>query len=518
LLAVELTTRAEHRFRPLFLAANHAAWAVNVEATEANEARRVEAEVALSDALADPELFAEVAAARAAAPAGNEGRQLELLYNAMVGSQVRSELRHRLVALEASVEARFALHRGVVRGVELNDNEIIEVLKTSNDVGERREAWEAAKTVGAAVADDVRELARMRNEIARTLGYRDWFAFGLSAQEMDEDKLFETLASCETETASAFARWKQTLDARLAERFACEPQNLRPWHYADPFFQDVPTEGGVELDSLLAERDVVALAGETFSGFGLDTGKVLARSDLYARDAKCQHAFCIDIDREGDVRVLANARNDLNWADTMLHELGHAAYDLGIDSGLPWLLRTCHLTVTEGIAIMMGSLAKSPEWLHEVAGLDGIDADELRAARAAEGLLFTRWVLVMTNFERELYADPDGDLDTRWWDLVERYQLLTRPDGRKAPDWASKIHIASAPVYYHTYLYGHLVAAQLRATLEATAGGLVGRPAAGAFLTERVFRPGESLRWDRLIEQATGEPLAVRHYAAELDG
>ncbi len=513
---MDLCSRAEDLFRPLFLAANLAAWAVNVEATDDNETRRVEAEVALSDALADPDLFAEVVAARESRPAGHEGRQLELLHNAMVGNQVPADLRHRLVALEASVESRYALHRGLVRGVELNDNAIIEILKTSNDVDERREAWEAAKTVGAAVANDVRELARMRNEVAGTLGYRDWFAFSVGAQEMDEDKLFETLAACETETAAAFASWKAMLDARLAQRFQCDPSDLRPWHYADPFFQDVPTEGGVELDSLLADRDVVALARETFSGFGLDTGAVLARSDLYPRDAKCQHAFCIDVDREGDVRVLANARNDLNWADTMLHELGHAAYDLGIDSELPWLLRGCHLTVTEGIAIMMGSLARNPDWIREVAGFDGLDADALRAARAAEGLLFTRWVLVMTNFERELYADPDGDLDSLWWDLVERYQLMTRPDGRRAPDWASKIHIACAPVYYHTYLYGHLVAAQLRATLEAAAGGLVGRPAAGAFLTERVFRPGESLRWDRLIEQATGEPLAVRHYAAEL--
>jgi peptidyl-dipeptidase A len=504
------------RLRPLSVAANLAAWAANVEATDENEALRVEADVAFSDALADTDLFAEIAAARSAAPTGLEGRQLELLYNAMVGNQVAADLRHRLVALEASVEARYSQHRGVVGGVELNDNDILEVLKGSDEIAERREAWEASKTIGAAVADDVRELARLRNEVARGLGFRDWFAFSLQAQEMDEGRLFETLAACETETAPAFAGWKEGLDALLAARFHCTPSDLRPWHYADPFFQEVPTEGGVELDSLFADRDVVALAVDTFSGIGLDAGRVLEQSDLYPRQAKCQHAFCLDVDREGDVRVLANARNDLNWADTMLHELGHASFDLGIDSGLPWLLRDCHLTVTEGIAIMMGSLAKDPEWLGEVAGFGQLDAEALRAARTAEGLLFTRWVLVMTNFERDLYADPDGDLDSLWWDLVERFQLLKRPDGRQAPDWASKIHVACAPVYYHTYLYGHLVAAQLRATLARSVGGLVGRPAAGAFLREHVFHPGESLRWDDLIERATGEPLTVRHYAAEL--
>jgi peptidyl-dipeptidase A len=124
----------------------------------------------------------------------------------------------------------------------------------------------------------------------------------------------------------------------------------------------------------------------------------------------------------------------------------------------------------------------------------------------------------MTNFERALYADPDADLDTIWWDLVERYQLVTRPDDRHAPDWASKIHLAVAPVYYQNYLYGELFASQLPAALHARAGGLIDTPAAGALLSRAVFAPGASKRWDQLVADATGEPLSARAFAAELSG
>jgi hypothetical protein len=48
-----------------------------------------------------------------------------------------------------------------------------------------------------------------------------------------------------------------------------------------------------------------------------------------------------------------------------------------------------------------------------------------------------------------LYADRD-DLNSLWWDLVERLQLVKRPAGRDEPDWAAKIHVAVAPVYYPT--------------------------------------------------------------------
>jgi peptidyl-dipeptidase A len=510
-----VVSRAVGRLRPLYQEASIAWWDANLAATEANERRRVETELALSDALADADFFREVSEARANGATGLEGRQLDLLHSSAVPHQVPTELRHRIVELEAAVEARFSQHRGVVGGRPVDDNEIKRILRTSDDSAERRGAWAASKTVGAAVAEDVRELARLRNQAARSLGYRDWFALAVDISEMDETRLFGTLEECDRLTADRFARWKAETDARLARRFSCTVDELRPWHYEDPFFQEVPAAGGVDLNGVFAGKDVVELARETYRGIGIDTSAILDRSDLYPRDGKCQHAFCIDIDREGDVRVLANVENDRYWADTMLHELGHGTYDLGFDSSLPWLLRDCHLTVTEGIAILMGGLVWDAEWLEQIAGLgadEAADLDErLRAVRAAELLVFTRWVLVMTNFERAFYADPESDLSSTWWSLVSRYQLLTPPDRDGAPDWAAKIHVACAPVYYHTYLYGNLVAAQLRASLESIAGGLVGRSEAGRFLAERVFAPGESIRWDRLVAQATGEPLTAAH-------
>jgi peptidyl-dipeptidase A len=205
----------------------------------------------------------------------------------------------------------------------------------------------------------------------------------------------------------------------------------------------------------------------------------------------------------------------------MLHELGHGVYDLGFDDGLPWLLRSTHLVTTEATALLFGALGGDREWLEKVRGVDTAEAASLeralRSAKAAEHLVFTRWVLVMTGFERILYADPDGDLDAAWWDLVARHQLVTPPEGRRAPDWAAKIHIAIAPVYYHTYLYGSIVALQLRDALRERAGGIVDRPEAARLLATTLFAPGQSIRWDRLVADASGKPLSVDSLAREVE-
>jgi peptidyl-dipeptidase A len=511
--ALAILDEAEARLAPLSRGSNLAFWESQVAATEENAERRTRAELALSDALADRQLFAAVVAVRESGANGDVGRRLDLLHNLMLTRQLPDDLRARIVELETSVDLRFSRHRGTVAGVEVGDTEIKRILRQSDDPLERREAWDASKTVGAEVSSDVRELARLRNEAARTLGYRDWFALSLSADELDEQKLIDTLADADRVTAAPFLRWKGALDEKLAARFGCAVAELRPWDYADPFFQETPPDGAVDLDPLLDGHDVVELSRRTFAGIGFDVDETLERSDLYPRDGKNQHAFCIDIDRSGDVRILANTVQTHDSTDTMLHELGHGVYDLGFRDDLPWLLRSTHLVATEASALLCGALAWRREWLELVLGASASEVADLGgrldAARATELLVFTRWVLVMNAFERTLYADPEADLDTIWWELVSRHQGITPPDGRTAPDWAAKIHIAVSPVYYHTYLYGAIVGLQLTSALEAAAGGIVDRPEAGALLREKLFAGGQSVRWDRLVERASGSPLSV---------
>lgn len=512
----DVVAAAEQRLAPLERDLHLAWWNVQVDATDENASRRAAAELAWSEALAARELFAEVERARVGTPS----RSLDLLRNTMLPHQVQDDLRARIVELSASVDVRFSRHRGVVRGVEVDDTAIKKILRGSDDADERRDAWEASKTVGAEVAGDVRELARLRNEAARSLGYRDWFALSLAKDEMDENKLVATLAETDRATAEPFFRWKAALDERLAARFGCAVSELKPWHYADPFFQETPPDGAVDLDGYFEGADVVALSQRTLEGVGLDVDEILSRSDLYPREGKNQHAFCISIDRGDDVRVLANLVSTHDSGETMLHELGHGVYDLGIRDDLPWLQRTTHLVTTEASALFFGALAGTQRWLELVLEVDAAEAaalrDRLREARAAELAVFTRWVLVVNAFERALYADPDSDLDALWWQLVARYQGVTPPDGRTAPDWAAKIHIAAAPVYYHTYLYGAIVALQLKAALEDAVGTIVDQPAVGAFLGERLFGPGESVRWDELVARATGAPLSVESLEREL--
>src|SRR5437899_7250131 len=122
-----------------------------------------------------------------------------------------------------------------------------------------------------------------------------------------------------------------------------------------------------------------------------------------------------------------------------------------------------------------------------------------------------------------MYEDPEQGLNELWWDLVEKYQGLKRPEGRDAPDYGTKIHIVSAPVYYHNYMMGelfasqvhHAIARQLYKDENPDAVIYLGNKEVGEFMKKKVFEPGKTLSWNELTRHATGETLNAKYFAQD---
>lgn len=517
------------RLAPVEKALSEAWWNLATTGTEEAQGALVEAGVAYNELFADRGEFERVRGwyeARDALGGSALRRQVEVLYGTFAGRRGDAETLRRVEELEAEANAAYSNHRGPVRGEPRSENELRETLRLSDDEALRREAWGASKSVGREVEGTVRELARLRNRLAGEAGYENHYLRSLDLQEIDPGALDGIMTDLQRATDGPFRELKARLDANLGERFGVD--EVMPWHHSDPFFQSCkhdpvgPSASGGEgpdPDRFFAGKDLGALIRETYDRMGLEVRDVLARSDLFERPGKDQHAFCTRIGREYpyDVRVLANVRPDSYWMETMLHEFGHAVYDKHIDPSLPYLLRSvAHTSTTEAVALMMGGLVDDPGWLRSVAGvpagdLAGDNGQQLLLRMgAADRLVFVRWALVMYRFEGALYEDPDReDLNSLWWDLVEELQLVRRPPGRDEPDWAAKIHVAVAPVYYHNYVLGHLTAAQLRRHVEEHVAGspLYESELAGRYLQEAVFGPGARDDWKTAVLRATGEEL-----------
>jgi peptidyl-dipeptidase A len=523
------------RVEPIETQANLAYWGLTTTGKPEYEAEYVRQQVALRQVFADRVTFARfklLSDERQPAIDALIARQATLLHNQLLGNQMDAPTIEELTRREAAIENVFNTFRAELDGHNLTENELKETLRESDDVSLRQRTWEASKQVGGQVADRLLELVDLRNRIARDIGFANYYSMRLTLQELDEAELYGLFDDLDRQVSPAYHAYKAGLDARLSERFGVAVPDLRPWHYSDPFFQEAPAADPAVRELLsraYATQDVVALARRFYRALGLEVDDVLARSDLYEREGKQQHAYCIHIDRRGDVRTLCNVRPNHHWMSTMLHELGHAVYDKYLDDGLPFLLRQpAHILMTEAVATLMGRLASDADWIRTycpdaAVGATGL-ASQMRQYSAAESLIMSRWVPVVCHFERALYQNPGQDLNRLWWDLEEHFQGVLRPDDRDEPDWAAKIHVSTTPVYYHNYLLGELIASQLQDEIQATvlAGQpepgrrFVTEPVVGRYLVDRVFRPGAQRHWQEALVYATGERLQPRYFVRDV--
>ncbi len=290
-------------------------------------------------------------------------------------------------------------------------------MRLSHDSAERRAAWEAGKKVGPVVVGDLMELVALRNRAARKLGFENYHVLQLYCGEQDQQQVLKLFDQLDELTRAPFHEAKAEIDAALAKGYGITVAELCPWHYHDPFFQEVPAVLGSLPDSVYKPLDTVKVCREFYDGIGLPVDDILERSSLYEQPGKNPHAFSIDIDRHGDVRVLENIVPGREWLRTTLHELGHSVYSKNVgpdvemeaDAGsrpistggprlrfgrrsmvhksdpipLPYLLHTdAHPLCTEGVAMMFERFAQNVDWLRAF-GAEVHDPDRFRAAAAS---------------------------------------------------------------------------------------------------------------------------------------
>jgi len=453
-----------------------------------------------------------------------QARQLKVIHDAFVPNQIEEEVLRDIVERETQIENSFNTFRANFEGGSSTDNQLREILQNEQNIDRRRNAWEATKQVGHHVAPQLLELIAIRNREARKLGYSDYYSMMFELQELNEQWVFSLLDRLEMLSERAFTEMKAELDAALKRKWGITETETYPWLYSDPFFQEFPAAGATEsLDDVFKDSDIEGLTLAHYRSIGLDIQDLLSHADLYERAGKSQHAFCMDVDHEGDVRVLCNIRKSERWMSTMLHEFGHAIYDKYNDRTLPFLLRTpAHTLTTEAIAMLNGRMSKDPEWLMKIAGLSPAEAHRLSASALktlrSEMLIFLRWAITLIRFERELYRSPGTDFNRLWWEYVQRFQKVTPPQNRDRADWASKIHLASSPVYYQNYVLGELMASQLLRYVHlnvAQSESYVGNLQVGHFLVEKVFKPGARYDWNSMLTKATREQLNPEHFTAQ---
>lgn len=454
-------------------------------------------------------------------------RQLTVLYQSFMGPQVEADRYKMLRNAEAKLGQAFSGIQVEIGNKKYTGTQIDSLRKTTSDNSVVKKIYSTFRRKGEQNSGDIINLVKMRNEFARNFGYTDYYQLALENKDQTPEKIQKLLEEIETKTHDQFFEAKSMIDKRLAKQFHIKTTDLRPWNYNDDRSSYLPLKFSEKMDSLYRNTDPVIAAAEFFNGIGLPVQDVIERSDLHPRPGKASSTFLLNIDFKNDLRLFSTIRNNQEGMKYMMHLCGHSSHYKNISENIPYLLKDPNTVISEGVATYFENLSADYFWLKSEFPMDSANSKKYdlicRHFFQVDRLFRCRKLLVISAFEREIYRDPEQNLGELWYQLNLKYLGIHPPDEKSAADWATSKYAANLPCNIHNYVLADLFAAQLQHTIEK--GILHERKspyqdnkAIGNFLVSRLYRYGDLLPWEKLIEKVTGEPLNPTYFANYLLG
>lgn len=329
--------------------------------------------------------------------------------------------------------------------------------------------------------------------MARELGWPSYRAMCEDVQHIDLGALERETAAFAAATESAY---ETIVDPPLRRAVGVGLDQLRrsdlPW-----FFRAAGADVHFSVERLMPSFRA------TLAGLGIDVdAQANVTLDVERRAQKSPRAFCAPVRVPSEVYLVVPPVGGRDDYFALFHEGGHAQHFAHVEPALPWEFRALgDNSITEAFAFLFDHLIEDPEWLRRHLGVEDPEG-RLAAHARAEQLVYMRRYGAKLAYELELHANGDG-LDALAAVYAQRLSAAVKVD------WPAETYLTDVDpgFYVASYLRAWSLETHLRAQLRARFGpAWFDEPAAGEWLKE-LWRDGQRLRADELLEQVAGAEL-----------
>lgn len=419
---------------------------------------------------------------------------------------------------ENEIAQKFNSYIPMIDGKEVTKAEIVKILQTETNPEIRKKAYEAKVKGGDLIAKDLVEFVKLRNDYARKKGYDNYFDYKLKEDyDVDSEFLNKLIDDVYSKSNDKIISIQDKKEKELKEFFNVD--KLESYHYG--LLLDSNPEKGVNIilegESPTSQYDIISISKKMYKNMGYDVDKMIADGkltlDLYPRKGKNTHGFCFGVQAGKDSRILANLTNNVTSLETLNHEMGHCVYDLGISDKLTFMDKApASSAFTEAIAMMMGDIIKKENVLSDIVPEDLLA--KFKSTHKEDEAAFVSKSLLIIEFEREMYKNPDQDLALLWKNLSKKY--LNR-DIEKNNEWATIPHYLSHPAYYQNYFRANIMKAQIYNYLTSELGNLTENKNSAKFMDKHIFAYGAKYDEYELIKKLTGKEFSIDDFVKNLD-
>jgi len=522
-----------------------AAWEAQININDENDAKSIVAEKLYGQFVGNAENITKTKAylAQKDKLTDLQVRQLsEILVNAADYPGTLPEVVNQLIeANQKQSSDLYSFEFSIMKDGEkkvLTTNQIDEILKKSTDLEERLAVWKASKEVGKVLKTGLANLAKLRNQVGREMGYTSYFNastenYGMSSQELTDlmDKVWNDIKPLYIELHT-YARYE------LAKKFNQPVPDELPAHWlGNRWGQAWPgLVESVDMDAGFKGKSaewIIKQAEDFYLSIGFPKLNDIfwQKSDLYPvkegeKRAKNTHASAWHLDFDQDYRSLMSVEPNFEWFSTTHHELGHIYYYIAYSNpAVPLLLRSgANPAFHEGIGSLIALASGQEPYLRQKHLIpEDVHPDKVQwlLNQAFEEVVFLPFSAgTMTHFEHDLYEKnlPIDEFNKTWWGYVKKYQGIVPPEprGEEYADAATKTHINDDPASYYDYpistvlyyqLHNHIAKNILKQ--DPTNCNYYGNKEVGKFLWS-ILEKGKTVDWQKLMKETTGEDINAK--------
>ena len=433
-------------------------------------------------------------------------RRLFLHHRDFLAARADPRLPIQLVDLQTAIQDTVTAFRYDVRGRKLTLTELSELADTSTDRSVREASFRSRPQIASHTMPSIGRAISLLDRIGRQEGFANGAAAGLNNSSLEPRRVLRDLDEFERATRPTYLAMLQRVQADL------HLDRVEAWDI-DYWLHRQETAGGV--DPWPKEPGLERLRGLMRAiGFAVDSLPI----DIRIWDVPTG-GITFPVRPPYEARLLSNPFSGSDFYSTLFHEYGHAANFTLMDPDLPAaFFRGDETPLGEGVAETLGYYAADHGWLERAAGVTPAEAVRLEHVARMRQLLWLRRTIALNAYaEITQYLDRGMDRDSLYVATYRRFVGVELPPGH----WfATRDMFATGPLYFQSYLYANMIAAQLREAMREQFGveDLSAEPRVAPWLTEHFFRMGAAVPWDEKVRRATGRPLssaALAQYLAE---
>jgi peptidyl-dipeptidase A len=484
----------ERRLAPIDQAILRAEWRLAVGRSRTGAAPWQERRHRL---LNDPELLVRVQRLRPARTGGLLRRRFDLLERAILATRIEQD--PKVVQLRSHLQETVTAFRPTWHGRRVGRAVVRNAVRKNPDREERRRAFYAEDPVYRTVEEGLRELVRLRNEKARSFGFRSFPEFQLSFDGFSVARLEELMEDALRHVPWAVKRWREAFEDRTGER------GWYPWDvdYARELIAGLP-------DRPFPARGMLASVREGVEGWGFPRSSLRFRVDYHDITSG---GFCLAPDPPRDVRIVVHPSHGWLEYAILFHEVGHAVHSASIRAS-SHLLRWHEFVPgfgapSEGIGEFFELIPSSEAWLRTRRALPADRVTPFVEGRRTDPLRIMALLVGWVRTELGLYLHPERDPVE---ETVRYGRAVLGYEAHAERSFADSFFI-DVPIYATSYLFAALLRPHLlKGVLGEVGGATWPNPKVGPWLVDRWFRPGSRYDWGSRLKEVTGRPISARAF------